>query len=175
MAPTDVLHAALRLARQAGEAHRAHAVPPQCQLVEPILAGTYVLISEWQGAGHWLPVGWLAYALLDAEAEWRHVSCPSQTPLPSDWDRGDRLWLMHWIAAPGHSLRLRPVVRHLFHNMTARSLDPRTQRVITWRGEGCTAREALAFWQQRPVHAQRRTADHATDPVLSSSLAAGLR
>lgn len=141
----------------------------QLQVVEPILAGTYVLVSEPQPSGQWEAVGWLAYALFDADAERRHLSDPSQPLPPADWCRGDRLWVVHWIAAHGHTRRLLPVLRRLFKHLTARSLD-RSGRVVAWRGLHCTPAEALEFWRQRSLITPEK-ALHARGPPATTSSA----
>lgn len=151
LCPTAALHAALHLARRVDRAYGQDTAAMQLEVVEPILAGTYALVSELQPSGQWEPVGWLAYALFDADAERRHVSDPSQPLPPADWCRGDRLWIVHWIAAPGYTRRVLPLLRHLFKNLTARSLDRSGARVSAWRGLHCSPEEALAFWRQRPL------------------------
>lgn len=146
----DALHAVLGLARRIGPRCRS-AAWVQSLVVEPILAGTHVLISEQQTSGQWLPVGWLAYALFDAEAESRHMSDPLQPLEPSDWSRGDRLWVLNWMAARGDTARLLPCVRHLFEDLTARSLSRHgPARIKVWRGLHCSAQEAAVFWSRRP-------------------------
>ncbi len=57
------LDAALFLARRNGESPCPGATAKHCMVVEPILAGTYVLVSMRQTNGSWRPVGWLAAAL----------------------------------------------------------------------------------------------------------------
>ncbi len=151
LGPTAALHAALDLARRVDRAYCEDTTAMQLQVVEPILAGTYVLISEQKPSGQWASVGWLAYALFDADAERRHVNDPTQPLPPTDWCRGDRLWIVHWISAPGQTRRLLPVLRQLFSGLTARSVDRHSDRVLTWRGRHCSQREALEFWRQRPL------------------------
>ena len=160
LSPGAVLDAVLSLARRNGEAPCLSAAAMHCMMVEPILAGTYVLISMRQAAGAWQPVGWLAYALFDADAESRYIHDPARFIQPADWSRGDRLWMLHWIAEPGHTRRLLPVARQLFGHLTARSL-PRhgADRLTTWRGPGCSSEEATKFWQRRPVRSPHG-ADH---------------
>lgn len=158
LSASAALDAALFLARRHGEASSLSAAAMQCMLVEPILAGTYVLISAQQACGTWQPVGWLAYALFDAEAESRYVDDPARFIPPADWNKGDRLWMLHWIAEPDQTRRLLPAVRQLFGHLTARSLPRRGgDRLPVWRGPGCAPDEAATFWQRRPVmaaHAQ---------------------
>lgn len=145
------LDAALSLVRRHREASSLSAAAMHCMMVEPILAGTYVLISTQQTSGAWRPVGWLTYALFDADAEDRYVNNPARFIQPADWNKGDRLWMLHWIAEPGETHRLLPMVRQLFAGLTARSL-PRHGRdgLTTWRGQGCSSQEATKFWQRRP-------------------------
>lgn len=150
LSPAAALHAALELARRVDRAYD-EATAMQLQVIEPILAGTYVLISERRPSGQWVPIGWLAYALFDADAERRHLSDPLQSLPPSDWCKGDRLWIVHWIAAPGHTRRQLPLLRQLFMNLTARSSGRRGGSVVTWRGRHCSSGEALDFWCKRPL------------------------
>lgn len=149
--PTSALHAALGLARRADGVLRHGVAIAPCQIIEPILAGTYVLISEEHDPGQWLPVGWLAYALFDADAERRHLNDPAQALMPKDWVRGDRLWMVHWMASSGYTRSLVPLLQRLFVNLTARSLDRHSERIVTWRGLHCSPLEASKFWSQRPL------------------------
>lgn len=151
LSPTCALDAALGLARRVDPGYYQGTAPVHFEIVEPILAGTYVLISEQQAGGTSVPVGWLAYALFDAEAESRYVANPSQPLKPTDWFKGDRLWMLHWIALPGYGRQLLPVVQRLFAHLTARSLHRRGGHVTTWCGQGCSPQEAARFWRQRPV------------------------
>lgn len=151
LSPAAALHAALELARRVDRAYAEAPAARQLQVIEPILAGTYVLISERRSSGQWAPIGWLAYALFDADAERRHVNDPLQCLPSTDWCKGDRLWIVHWIAAPGHTHRQLPLLRQLFMNLTARSAGRRAGRVVTWRGRHCSSGEALDFWRKRPL------------------------
>lgn len=164
LGPTAALHAALDLARRVDRAYCQDTAAMQLQVVEPILAGTYVLVSEQQDSGPWKSVGWLAYALFDADAERRHVSDPLQPLPPADWYKGDRLWIVHWIAAQGRTPHMLPVLRHLFRNLTARSLEPGGQRVAIWRGLDCSPAEAREFWRQRPLTSSEKVLDASARP-----------
>lgn len=170
LSPSAALHAALDLARRVDRAYCEDTAAMQLQVVEPILAGTYVLISEQRPSGQWVPVGWLAYALFDADAERRHVNDPLQHLPPTDWCRGDRLWIVHWIAAPGQTRRLLPVLQRLFTSLTARSLNRRAGGFLNWRGHHCSRREALDFWHQRPLPSHKKPKD--VDVVLGKGLSA---
>lgn len=153
LSPAAALYAALELARRVDRAYDEAPAAMQLQVIEPILAGTYVLISERRPSGQWVPIGWLAYALFDADAERRHLNDPLQFLPPTDWCKGDRLWIIHWIAAPGRTHRQLPLLRQLFMNLTARSSGRRAGSVVTWRGLHCSSREALSFWHKRPLPA----------------------
>ncbi len=170
LSPGAALDAVMSLARRNGEAPCLSAAAMHCMMVEPILAGTYVLISMQQASGAWQAVGWLAYALFDADAESRYVANPARFIQPTDWNRGDRLWMLHWIAEPGHTRRLLPVARQLFGHLTARGLHRHGRdRLTTWRGAGCSSQEATAFWQRRPV-LSARGADHTAAPLLKQKM-----
>jgi hemolysin-activating ACP:hemolysin acyltransferase len=175
LAPTAALHAALDLARRSDLAYGQDTAAMQLQVVEPILAGTYVLVSEQNASGQWVPLGWLAYALFDADAERRHLADPSQPLPPADWNRGDRLWIVHWIAEANSTRRQLPVLRQLFMNLTARSLSRRAGSVVTWRGLHCSSREATDFWLRRPLRSQVEAGAVGKTTGRSPSLALGWR
>lgn len=173
--PTSALHAALGLARRVDSVPCQIASVASCQIIEPILAGTYVLISEEHEPGQWLPVGWLAYALFDADAERRHLKNPAQPLMPKDWSRGDRLWMVHWMASSGYTRRLVPLLQRLFVNLTARSLDRHTGCIVTWRALHCSPQEASKFWRQRPVLALEGMKDASFTPGERFTTEHGMR
>lgn len=155
LSPSAALDAALTLARRNVEVPCLSAAAMHCMMVEPILAGTYVLISTRQSTGAWQPMGWLAYALFDADAESRYVDNPARFIHPADWNKGDRLWMLHWVVEPGHTRPLLRMVRHVFGGLTARSLSRHgNDRLTIWRGPGCSPEDATKFWQRRPVLSQ---------------------
>ena len=166
LSASDALDAVLLLSRRNGETPCSSATAMHCMMVEPILAGTYVLVSMQQANGSWQPVGWLAYALFDADAESRYVNNPVRFIEPADWNKGDRLWMLHWLAERGFTPRLLPMVRQVFDGLTARSL-PRhgSHRLAVWRGPGCSPHEATKFWQRRMVQKSHEKTSTAVSAV----------
>ena len=146
--------AAVSLAMSAPKAKHLAVYELEQIILQPQTAQSHVLVAK-QVSGSWSPIAWLAYANLSAEYERTYMRNPNQ-PLPtSAWRSGDRLWALNLIAAAGYASELRPVLKNLFASRTARSLSPhsysRGQKVVVWRGSGCTQSDAKQFWRQRPI------------------------
>jgi cytolysin-activating lysine-acyltransferase len=124
-------------------------------VLQPQAAGCEVLISSPDAEGKWRPRLWLAYAYLSAEFEREYVLDPSMPLPPQAWHSGDRLWLLHVIAPNGFEQELRRTLRELFAAHSARSLSPHSrwsgQRLVVWRGFGCSRTDTIEFWRQRPI------------------------
>lgn len=115
-----------------------------------------VLICEDDGHGL-TPRLWAAYAQFDAQHERAYVRDPSQPLNPDAWNSGERLWMLHLVAPLGFSRDLHRLLQGLFEGCTARSLSPRShlrgQRLVIWRGQGCSTTDAQHFWADRPIQA----------------------
>lgn len=102
------------------------------------------------------PVGYLAWANLSEEAETRYLQ---QHPLlmpQADWNCGDRLWLLDWIAPFGHSRVFSDFLRRqLFANRCGRALDHRGNqrglRIKNYHGRAIPPQEAKAWLASHPV------------------------
>ena len=120
----------------------------------------FVLASE---AGQ--PVFYLAWANLNPEAEQRYLQRhPIQMP-DEDWNSGDRMWILDWVAPFGHSRAMsRLLERQLFAGRCARTLyhrgDERGMKIKTFRGIAVLPEEARVWFETHPValaSADRRT------------------
>lgn len=101
------------------------------------------------------PVFYLAWADLDEAAEARYLRS-SFSLQPDDWCRGDRTWVLDWVAPFGHSAQIRGwVTRQLFQGRCFRSLyhrgHQRGLRVMQMHGQGMQPLQARAWFEANPV------------------------
>lgn len=84
------------------------------------------------------PVGYVTWAFLSAEVERRWLSEPSTLLHYSEWNEGDRLWIMDFVAPFGHASDIaRHLRRHGFagHDQARsirRDADGNVARISTW-------------------------------------------
>lgn len=108
------------------------------------------------------PVFYMAWAWFDAQAERHYIERnPVHLP-PDDWTRGERLWVLDWIAPFGHTRHMaRWVTRDLFASRCWRSLDHRGSqrglRVRSFHGIAVPAAQARLWFDANPVQASRPT------------------
>ena len=112
----------------------------------------FILASE---AGR--PVFYLSWANLSPEAEQRYLQQHPVCMPESDWNSGERMWLLDWVAPFGHTqIMHRLLKRQLFADRCARSLyhrgDERGLKIKTFRGTSVPREEAQARLQQPFVH-----------------------
>lgn len=94
-----------------------------------------------------MPVAYCSWARLSPQAEMRYMIDPS-TLRAEDWNSGDRLWFIDWVApfAARDSWRLRRVLAERFPNELARAIrvkrDRDTARVMQFKGRAMPATEA---------------------------------
>lgn len=84
------------------------------------------------------PVGFVAWAYLTVEAS-ESYSRGRRVLLPEDWNAGDQLWFVEFVAPFGHGPRIvEDLRRNVFPFSQARSLhrhsDGRPPKVVHWRG-----------------------------------------
>jgi len=120
-------------------------------LLPAIKHGKFVLVSE-RGQ----PVFYMSWADLDEQAESRYLRhSPEQMP-QQDWDSGQRMWILDWIAPFGHTrlmtqllrTRLLPTrcLRTLYHKGSERGL-----RIKEMHGVAVHPLEARAWFDQHPA------------------------
>ena len=115
-------------------------------LLMPAIGYRQFMIGSVEGR----PVFYLSWALFDEDAEHRYLqSHPSSLP-ESDWNSGDRLWLIDWIAPFGHTRQVSRLLReHWFKDRCARLLyhrgNERGMRIQCVSGSSLS-RQAVNDW-----------------------------
>lgn len=120
-------------------------------LLPAIKRGQFVLASQ-QG----VPVFYMGWASLSQEAESRYVKNPAYTMPLSDWNSGDRIWILDWVAPSGHTYAMRQFIltrlfpdrcfRSLYHRGTEKGL-----RVVQWHGSALLPAESEHWSKANPV------------------------
>lgn len=100
--------------------HRSWPVRIFAQLVIPAVMSGNIRIFHDQGR----PVGMVTWTYLSADVETAYARNPLSLQ-PRDWNSGDRLWCIDFIAPFGHAQKITKTMRNnLFKNETARALRP---------------------------------------------------
>lgn len=130
-------------------------------LLPAIHLGQYVLVIEKDTqTGARRPIGYLGWANLSAEAEARYVDNPITGLQRDDWNSGDRMWLIDFVAPFGHAAKVhatwRPlfakaVVRYMYHRSNERGVQVREITGLQVKPD-----EARQWWAQRPILAVPR-------------------
>jgi len=111
----------------------------------PIELGQYLLL-EREG----LPVAYCSWAHLDSRAEAAYMLDPSRIAL-ADWNGGDHLWFVDWVAPFGKadSLALKSRLEELFPTSVARAIrvkqGSKSGRVMEFRGPQTDRRATQAL------------------------------
>jgi cytolysin-activating lysine-acyltransferase len=129
-------------------------------LLPPVKARQFILVQGPHENGSAIPMAYVAWANLSEDAESRYLAAGATAFLrPDDWGSGDRSWITDWVCPFGHTARLRSIVQVLLADSCFRFLyhrgDERGQQVKVMRGDRVTRTDALAWWQKRPLPAQR--------------------
>ncbi|MEQ1600441.1 MAG: toxin-activating lysine-acyltransferase [Methylophilaceae bacterium] len=111
----------------------------------------YILVSE-----HGKPVFYLSWANLSADAESRYIKNPSFTMPQDDWNSGDRMWILDWVAPFGHTREMSQLLaQHLFGERCMRALYHRGYdrglRVKTFYGVGVMSEVARFWFKTHPI------------------------
>lgn len=120
-------------------------------LLPAIKSRQFVLASE---GGR--PVFYLSWANFDSEAEQRYLANSPLLMPEHDWNCGDRLWGLDWVAPFGHTRAMMRIVRRqLFASRWWRALDHRGEErglsVKTCRGMAVPRDEAKEWFAAHPV------------------------
>ncbi|MBV7404324.1 toxin-activating lysine-acyltransferase [Enterobacter sp. ENT03] len=121
-----------------------HALPT---LLLPIIKRRqYVLVAKDER-----PIFFFSWAWLNPESEARYLTRPAIEMQEEDWDSGDRMWCIDWIAPFGHTLAMGSLIRRdLFPDHCFRALHHRGQqlgkRVLMLHGNHVN-REQAHTWQ----------------------------
>jgi cytolysin-activating lysine-acyltransferase len=127
-------------------------------LLAPIQLGQYVLVMEHtpHGAGR-RPIGYLGWANLSAEAEARYVDNPLTGLRREDWNSGDRMWFIDFVAPLGHAAQVhatwKPLLAHSSGRYMYHRSNERGVQIRKFVGARVSAQEASHWWAQRPVMA----------------------
>lgn len=101
-------------------------------------------------------VFYLSWASLSLEAEQRYLQ-QHPTLMPDvDWNSGERMWILDWVAPFGHtSVAYSLLRRQLFANRLARMLyhrgDERGMKIKTFQGMAVLPEEARMWFEAHPV------------------------
>jgi len=134
------------------KAHRDAPLHTLSALLLPALQHQQFVLAAENGK----PVFYLSWACFDEEAESRYLRNASIEMKSSDWNSGDRSWILDWVAPFGHSFAMsRLLARQVFPNQCFRSLhhrgDGQGMRAITFRGAKVTSEAAKAWFDARPL------------------------
>lgn len=125
-------------------------------LLPAIRLGQYVLVIEKSsGTGALRPVGYLGWANLSAEAEARYVNKPITGLQSDDWNSGDRMWCIDFMAPFGNASPIYNQWKSLFASASARYLYHRSHergvQVRQFKGARVTSDQAHQWWATRPI------------------------
>jgi len=134
-------------------------------LLPAIKQRKFVMVSE---GGR--PVFYMSWADMDEQAEARYLRHSPEQMRSEDWDSGQRMWILDWIAPFGHSKLMTRLVRNrllaartmrtLYHKGTDSGL-----RIKELHGVAVHPREARAWFENHPV-AIPGVLPAATNPAL---------
>lgn len=120
-------------------------------LLPAIKTGQFILMVE-----NAKPVFFLSWAMLNEEAESRYLNNPPHCMREADWNSGERMWILDWIAPFGHSRKMKRLLeRDLFPQRWMRYLhhrgNQRGLRIKTFEGIAVMAEEARHWFETHPA------------------------
>lgn len=122
----------------------------QRMLLPAIKSGQFVLVTEGDK-----PVFFLSWARFSPAAEARYLQLHASQLPETDWQSGERIWFLDWVAPFGHTHALRPLIKRLFATHCWRALyhkgNERGLRVVHFRGLAVLPQEARAWCAANPV------------------------
>lgn len=132
--------------------HRDKSIKELPMLLLPFIKHQqFMLVSENNK-----PIFYLSWANFSAEAESSYIkNLPCTDPI-EDWNSGDRVWVIDWIAPFGHTKEMMSLVkRYLLSNCCVRYLYHRGNesglRIKTFQGVGVMKQEAQHWFATHPV------------------------
>jgi len=122
-----------------------------CLLLPAIKLGHFVLAIE-KGK----PIFFLTWAKMNEAAEARYLDNPPEMMPLKDWNSGDRLWFLDWVAPFGHTHKMyKLLTQKIFFDTCARSLYHRGYekgiRVQHFHGCAYSPRQAKRWFSEHPV------------------------
>ncbi len=133
-------------------AHRDAPLQVLSALLMPSLKTHQFLLATEQGK----PIFYMAWANMDEAAEARYLSNPPYSMPEADWNCGDRMWILDWVAPFGHTQAMnRLFLGQLFPQRWMHALDHRGNerglRIKTYRGNAMMPEEARHWFNTHPV------------------------
>ncbi len=132
--------------------HRSLPLATLHALVLPAIKRRQFLIASQDDR----PIFYAAWAFFDAQAERHYLGRSVLELAPADWNCGDRLWALDWVAPMGHTRDMAHLLSHgPFARCWGRTLDHRGSqrglRVRTFRGIAVLPEEARVWFDAHPV------------------------
>ena len=100
------------------------------------------------------PIGYVSWGWLSAEAETGYVQDPSSLQ-PKDWQSGDRLWLLDWIAPGGGT-------HAIARDLKSKVFPDHVGRALRWKDGSDT----LNIFYLHGQNAIARARDHTQNPTV---------
>lgn len=101
------------------------------------------------------PVGLMTWANFTPEAELRYLQSLDRNLQPSDWDAGDRPWVLDIVAPFGDTQSVVSGVRRVLSRSSFRCLyhrgDEGGLKVLHLKGVGVTKAQQADYWASRPL------------------------
>lgn len=125
----------------------------------------FIIASE---AGH--PVFYLSWANLSEGAERRYLANSPLLMPEADWNCGDRMWILDWVAPFGHTKVMSQILKQqLFANRWMRALyhrgNERGIEIRTFQGMAVLKEEAKEWFKSHPVAYPDRPVSEVTPKV----------
>lgn len=100
------------------------------------------------------PAGLMTWANFSAQAEQQYLQSLDRTLQPSDWQSGDRPWILDWVVPFGRTHAMR-AAQKLLPSACFRGLyhkgDQTGLKVLYVRGAHITPEQEVQFWASRPL------------------------
>ncbi|MDO9216836.1 MAG: toxin-activating lysine-acyltransferase, partial [Lacisediminimonas sp.] len=102
------------------------------------------------------PLFYMSWAKFDLQAEARYLQRHSALMPAADWDSGNRLWIVDWVAPFGHTQTLARIVRRrLFRQWMGRMFyhreDQRGVKIMRFRGSAVLPDDAQIWFEANPL------------------------
>lgn len=139
------------------DAHRDIPLEVLNSLLLPAIGYRQFILGSVKGQ----PVFYLSWAMFDEDAEHRYLHSHPSTLPETDWDSGDRMWIIDWIAPFGHTLQIsRLLKQHWFKDRCMRLLyhrgEERGMRIQCISGSAMSRAAVNAWLVAHPLKRDRR-------------------
>lgn len=120
-------------------------------LLPAIKTRQFILVSENDQ-----PIFFMSWANLSDEAEARYLDTHQLLMKPEDWDSGERMWIIDWVAPFGHTRKIKQfLAQHFMAHRCARSLyhrgGERGRRVQYFFGKSVSPRQRRLWKAAYPL------------------------